>query len=453
MATISFCTKKSKKGEPSTIYVRYSKGRGNDQNVSSGQTIYPEFWSKKTGAIKQNFVPEKEPGFTQEKASKLEATLSDLGRFVSNEANAIAGQQLPPKWLKNVVKQYYDSLLPEEPEQKPETLNEYIERFLKEAKEGKPLCQGKRSFAKESLRPWVGFKQAFDAYQGIYDDDKRKKMIKDNIPFRPLNEISFNDIDRDFYNDFLKYLTDNGKTLNYTGRLIKQLKNIMQRAGEEGLHNNKEIEKKYFKSMAEDVDSIYLTHDDIDAIKKVDLSLWEDQRQIRDVFLVGCYVGQRYSDYSRITPDNIKEMGGGKVVELNQKKTNQKVVVPITPECDAILKSYDYRLPKTWPGKLNEGIRAIGQSAGLKEMITTTRTEGGRKITRKVMKYKLMSSHTARRTALTLWYLDGVNAIDIMKLSGHKTETQLMRYIKVSEAETAIRLMKHDAFTSLRIAR
>ncbi|HUW91617.1 MAG TPA: phage integrase SAM-like domain-containing protein, partial [Bacteroidales bacterium] len=361
MAAVTFCTKKSKKGEASTIYVRYSRGRGNDQNVSTGLNIYPEFWSSKTGAIKQ--APLFTKKFTEDDSRKLRAKLDDIKDLIVNEANAIAGQQLPPKWLKSVVKQYNDSQAPKQPEQKAETLNEYLTRFLKEAKEGKPLCEGKRSFSKDSLRPWVGFQQVFDKYQ-------RERN----------RSINWNEVNRDFYEDFIQWLVDDGKTLNYTGRLIKQLKNIMQRGRDEGRHNSDEINKKYFKSMAEDVDSIYLTHDDIEQIAAVNLSAWIEQSQIRDVFLVGCYIGQRYSDYSRISPDNIKVMGGGKVIELIQKKTNAKVVIPITPECDAILKQYEYKLPKTLVGNLNEGIRAIGQMAGLNEIITTTRTEGGMRI-------------------------------------------------------------------------
>ena len=44
-------------------------------------------------------------------------------------------------------------------------------------------------------------------------------------------------------------------------------------------------------------------------------------------------------------------------------------------------------------------------------------------------------------------YLAGIPVIDIMKISGHKTEKEFMKYIKVSKLETAQNLSRHPYFT------
>jgi hypothetical protein len=61
-------------------------------------------------------------------------------------------------------------------------------------------------------------------------------------------------------------------------------------------------------------------------------------------------------------------------------------------------------------------------------------------------KYELIVTHTARRSGCTNMYLAGIPVIDIMKISGHKTEKEFMKYIKVSKLETAHNLSKHPYF-------
>lgn len=432
MANVTFSIKKSEAGKLSTIYVRYYRSAGNDQNVSTGLSVYPEFWDKDKVKL-LTVYPKK---FPSEKAAELTAELDSLKAFIVAESNSIPGQSLPVKWLKKAVQRQNSSLIPAAP---AETFNQYLERFITEAKAGKALCHHDkvvRAFPKSTLRGWVGFQQVMNKYQ-----DERKRAI------------DFADIDREFFDDFLQWLNDRNVTANYTGALIKKLKNILSRAEDDGLYNGTEIKKKYFKSMSEDTDAVFLTHDDIDAINKVDLSEWDELREVRDVFLVGCYCGQRFSDYSRISPDNVRTISGKKYLVILQQKTGVKVMIPFNQELDKILSRYDYRLPRVTEAQMNTGIKAIGQQAKLFDVYTTKRTEGGHEITRNRKKYKMLASHTARRTALTLWYLDGVDAIDIMQLSGHRSHKQLLDYIKITPEDTAIRLSKHQAFTQLRVAR
>jgi hypothetical protein len=43
-------------------------------------------------------------------------------------------------------------------------------------------------------------------------------------------------------------------------------------------------------------------------------------------------------------------------------------------------------------------------------------------------------------------YLASVPSLDIMKISGHKTEREFLNYIKVGKEETAQNLAKHPYF-------
>ncbi|MFO7852017.1 MAG: hypothetical protein ACQERS_11285 [Bacteroidota bacterium] len=72
--------------------------------------------------------------------------------------------------------------------------------------------------------------------------------------------------------------------------------------------------------------------------------------------------------------------------------------------------------------------------------------KGGLKITSEVPKCDLIKTHTARRTGCTNMYLAGIKPIDIMKISGHKTEREFLAYIKTGKEETAKKLHSHPYF-------
>ena len=74
------------------------------------------------------------------------------------------------------------------------------------------------------------------------------------------------------------------------------------------------------------------------------------------------------------------------------------------------------------------------------------RTEGGKEVEYELPKYKLVSSHTARRSFCTNAYKSGIPIQDIMAISGHKTERVFLNYVKVEKVENAKRIAKHAFF-------
>ena len=81
----------------------------------------------------------------------------------------------------------------------------------------------------------------------------------------------------------------------------------MTAARGEGLHSNIETLQRAFKIMSCESDTIYLTRKEIESLENLDLSTPKDAELdiCRDVFLVGVYTLQRYSDYHRISKENV----------------------------------------------------------------------------------------------------------------------------------------------------
>ena len=130
----------------------------------------------------------------------------------------------------------------------------------------------------------------------------------------------------------------------------------------------------------------------------------------------------------------------------NSKKTGNRVIIPIRAELQAILDKYDNRLPTAYEQKVNKYIKEIAREAGIVDMVEVSYVENGEKKSHLVEKCELVKTHTARRSGATNMYLAGIPTIAIMKITGHKTEKEFMKYIKITEEQTAIELMNHPYF-------
>lgn len=254
--------------------------------------------------------------------------------------------------------------------------------------------------------------------------------------------IDFDSIDLEFYNDYIKYLTHTVKlSPNTIGDHIKRIKTVLQEAKEKGMKVSPAFESSYFTKPKEDTDSIYLTEQELKELGKLDLSGNKKLDQVRDLFLIGCYTGLRYSDYSVLQPEHIKDG----FISIKQTKTGNPVVIPVHPTVKGILDKYNGKLPKAISNqKTNDYLKELGEQVDmLKATVTKTYTKGGTKITRSFLKYELITSHAARRSFATNEYLAGTPSITIMAITGHKTEKAFLGYIKLTPDEHAKLLKLH----------
>lgn len=257
------------------------------------------------------------------------------------------------------------------------------------------------------------------------------------------SHLRFKDLDMDFYQNFVQFLYDRGYSTNSIGKYLHAIKTTLACAQSEGLNSNPTYLDKRFRAPHVDTDNIYLTLDELERIASVDLSkLPVCYEQARDMFLVGVWTAQRVSDFSKIRKENIHIEDDITVIELVQQKTGKKVSIPCNSALTAILEKYDYRLPHVWAQHMNRYIKKIGQLAGLEEPVCIKTFKGGRVCSEIVPKYSQIKTHTARRTGATLMYLSGVDAWDIMQITGHSSPTMLKKYIKANELDIARKIKK-----------
>lgn len=275
---------------------------------------------------------------------------------------------------------------------------------------------------------------------------KSYKVVKrDLLSYQAMkrNKLTFEKLDIDFYNSFIDYLRKQDYATNTIGTRIKVLKTFISEADERGIFVCDDYKKKSFKKPQEETNSIYLTIKELDQIYKLE-SLSDCLDKIRDVFLIGCYTGLRFSDLSKLKAANINTDG---TISVKTQKTNQNVIVPIHPIVKSILEKYDYQLPRIPSNqKFNDYIKKVAELAGINEQITTEITKGGFKVMGTTEKFNLVTSHTARRSFATNAFLNDVPSIAIMKITGHKTESAFMKYIKMSAKDNAKKMQLHPFF-------
>jgi integrase len=200
---------------------------------------------------------------------------------------------------------------------------------------------------------------------------------------------------------------------------------------------------KHISAKQEEVNEIYLTQAELDNLNQLTLTDPE-QTKIRDAFLIGCETALRYSDLKLLRKEHINVID--KKIRMENKKTQKKVVIPISTIAINILHKYDYNSP-IFGGKsitdFNKGIKDICKKAGLTTNVVLYKTLKNKRLEIVHQKYELVSSHTCRRTFCTLKIIEGIPVSLIMKITGHKTEKSFFRYLKMDEETAADKMSEY----------
>jgi len=239
--------------------------------------------------------------------------------------------------------------------------------------------------------------------------------------------IAFEKIDIRFYEDFTAFfINDLGLVNNSVAKYIKTLKTFLQWATEREYNANNSFRK--FKTREKDADIIYLTEIELFRLYKLDLSKNITLEKVRDTFCFGCFTGLRYSDILRVNKDNVK----GDEINFLSEKTTEMLSIPLNEFSEAILKKYKYSLPVISNQKTNEYLKTLGKYAEIDESIVVTKFRGAEEIQVKKPKYNFISTHTARRTFVTLSLEKGMRPEIVMSITGHKEYNTFKKYIKIT---------------------
>jgi hypothetical protein len=403
----------------SVVFIQYCHNSDQRALVDSGIAIPPEYWNRKNSRISNNLPLE------YGNAKELEAQLSiQLRRAEDLVGHALSEMNICPiSFLKEkFASKYVPTKSITSEKNKELDVFSQIDQYIKD-KQG--LVKPK------SLNVYRGLKAHLQKFQ-----NHRNKPI------------TFKSFDLDFYEQFLKFLNYDiehkckgkkvkGYKRNTVGRDIKRLKIFLRDRMKRKVIPF--IDLTDYKAMEEDVDSIFLTWEEISRVYHLDLSARQSLEKYRDLFVLGCLTGFRFSDYSELKPEEVREG----MLYVWQKKTQSTVIVPLREDAKRILiTKYKMQMPQVSSVKFNARIKEIAKLAGINETVKLTHKRGIEEVADIRPKCDWVTSHTCRRSFCTNEYLAGTPSDLIMSISGHTTEKSFKKYIKADKLQRAHMIKK-----------
>ncbi len=254
-----------------------------------------------------------------------------------------------------------------------------------------------------------------------YEALTTKPMYVENVTF-------------DMLLDFESMLREQSLRPNTIGNLIAAVKSMASKAATYNIPTSKCYLQ--FKSEKESSQALYLSMNDVTRLYYFS-GLTKKQEAIRDLFIVGCMTGLRFSDYSRL--DLCDFDFNNKIISFRTKKTDAIVYIPIHTYVKDIVDKYN-GIPARGVSisYFNRYLKLIARKCGFLDEITQIRKVGYDSTKETKDKCDMLSSHTARRSFATNMYSTGRYSVaEIMQITGHTTEESFFRYIRVDPKQNA----------------
>jgi integrase len=299
----------------------------------------------------------------------------------------------------------------------------------------------------EAIKPTVGGVVVEDAPQPVPDfrqwlEDSsgqvsagtikcRRNVLKHLVEFNETlrRPLAYADLTREFKDKFTHFLANTKGLADSTlSKELKVLKTFVAHVADLG--RCPRIETRGWRWKSNEAEIISLTAPELAAVQAL-TGLPPHLENTRDLFLLMCLTGLRYSDAVRLRPEHDK----GELLQLTAQKTGGLLQVYIRKALRPILNRYwanELRLITNQ--SMNQFVKELGKRAGIDTLTEVTRHYGQGTQPRKEThpKYKLLGSHSGRRTFVTLSISNDTPADVVMQATGHRNYKTLQRYNQTS---------------------
>lgn len=328
-----------------------------------------------------------------------------------------------PRWLKKIVDNFHGKAT--DGDDKRYFLIPFIEDYIERAQKQINPITGKHLDKKTITRYNYSLNKIkeFEEYVG--------------------ERIRLEDVDLSFHNDFIHFLLEvcepyGDETIK---KFISHIRQFVKDAKIQGYNVHPEIDSPKFMFKSGETIDTYLNDAEIDILFKLDLSDNERLENVRDLFLVGLRTGLRLSDLRRI---NSFEISNDRIKIAEIAKTDRFIEIPLHPQLKSILERRKGQLPTISEQRFNEYVKELCELAEINEVIlgSIKNPETKRKERGYYPKFKLVASHTGRRSFVTNLY-GKLDDLTIMAITGHKKHSQFIDYVKTTNKEHIEKLEAH----------
>jgi integrase len=254
---------------------------------------------------------------------------------------------------------------------------------------------------------------------------KYRAMLTKTLRFEKLTKKQYklNDLNDNFYSEFITFMRKeyslNDNTLHRYMSIFKTMISWCSKKGYNVLDDYNNIKIKKF-----DTNDVHLTELELKLLESAKLT--GAKERARDLFLVGAYTGQRFSDYSLFEKADVREQA----IVKKAKKTKITAFIPLHKKLKNLLDKYEWKLPKISSQKFNLKIQEVCKDLKIDSEIKKVSYMGKNHTETILPKWKLIGSHTARRTFITLMSERGMPDHQLMQIAGIKDVKTLLKYKK-----------------------
>ena len=396
-----FNLRKPRSEKPTNLYL-VCRINNKQVKLSTGVKIYPDHWNEKRQeayiSVRLSEIDNINNTIVNKKITKLKEYFIEFKHYLCMHPDEI-GESM--KLLKQHI--YKDRMKKEL--QKPATF------IMKQIIEAKTCAESSKKQYRSNIDKFERFlkeNEIPNTWESMNLDTinrYQKQIIKEN-PLHPHNTLR----------NIIK-----GTIFNLLGIADKRL-DIPFKWSDSNLNSFEFVKDKSNKELA-DNKKVSLTEEQLNKFYKHIITGTERQikkyTEIRDLFILQCLVGQRIGDMQKFfNGDNeIDEEAG--TISIIQQKTKARAIIPLLPLAKEIISKYENKellYYKERKSIVNEALKEVAEQAGLDEPITYE--ENGIKQTQPL--YKLLHTHTARHTFITILCRKGIPKETVIIATGHE---------------------------------
>ena len=396
-----FNLRKPRSEKPTNLYL-VCRINNKQVKLSTGVKIYPDHWNEKRQevyiSVRLSEIDNINNTIVNKKITKLKEYFIEFKHYLCMHPDEI-GESM--KLLKQHI--YKDKMKKEL--QKPVTF------IMKQIIEAKTCAESSKKQYRSNIDKFERFlkeNEIPNTWESMNLDTinrYQKQIIKEN-PLHPHNTLR----------NIIK-----GTIFNLLGIADKRL-DIPFKWSDSNLNSFEFVKDKSNKELA-DNKKVSLTEEQLNKFYKHIITGTERQikkyTEIRDLFILQCLVGQRIGDMQKFfNGDNEMDEEAG-TISIIQQKTKARAIIPLLPLAKEIISKYENKellYYKERKSIVNEALKEVAEQAGLDEPITYE--ENGIKQTQPL--YKLLHTHTARHTFITILCRKGIPKETVIIATGHE---------------------------------
>lgn len=318
-----------------------------------------------------------------------------------------------------------------------------FQQFISETEKGKRLQKNGLRVLKSTLNCYRTVMCNLRAFE---ESTEKKILVNINLSSNKRDFLKEAKYYSTFYNQFTNFLYAKNCKDNYVGMVIKLLRTFFAYLNEtKGYHTG--LFYKKFYARHENIPIITLSPVQLQMLiknKEFEKTLTPELIETKDMFVIGCTTGLRFSDLSTLKWHNVQEFNGKKYLISQSKKTKTEAKVKLPQYAIDILdknrKNKKQIFKPIYLSHFNKNCKIIAELAGWNAVIGKHRQIKGKpseiKLNGKSYRFcDLISSHTMRRTAITTLLNLGVKEQTVRSVSGHSpTSHEFYKYVKYSDS-------------------